>query len=123
MTEHKCFQNGRIKRNEKAIDIFHKTMQDIGEIKGLVKGVPAALQRVENRVNGSFQRIDKHIDESPVKERRLSTVETEVKSIKETREGSTRAYQWKTALIVGIICAIPTAIATLFIILTYHKGQ
>lgn len=133
MTDHKCVQENRIRRNEQSIDRFHETLQDISEMKGAVKQIPQQLQSLNVRVDDAFKaskensqaviaKVDEHIKDSPEYRERIATVETKVKDIQTERHMAVKKSQWRTALIVGLICAVPGAVAVIFLILAYFKG-
>ena len=54
-------------------------VRDIGEIKEGISNIKDHIQRLDDRINGSFGRIDKHIDEGEYWRARIQAHEVKMK--------------------------------------------
>ncbi len=83
-------------------EYHNQLVSDVGEIKGGIKLITDSINRLDSRINGSFKQIGDHIAEAPEYRSKIVAIETEVKNIKEEKNNSVKASQWRIGLIVGI---------------------
>ncbi len=82
--------------------------ENIGALKEAAGALKDAVVRLDARINGTFKQIGEHISEAPDYRSKIKVLENEVKNIKEEKNNTTKASQWRVGLIVGLI---PTAVS------------
>ena len=112
--EHECQQK----------EIIEKLISDLGEIKGIVSQIPQQYERLDRRINGTFVDINEHIRGANDWRSRIIVLETAIVnmresmldfcknveknflSIKEEKLNTTKASQWRIALIVSTVVGV-----------------
>lgn len=89
--------------------------ENIGSLKEAVISLKDAVLRLDKRCNGTFESIGDHIKESPVYRGKIDILENEIKNIKEEKNNTTKASQWRIALIVGSLISIINLLANIFL--------
>ena len=84
--------------------------QDIGSIKAGIDSIDSSVKRLDDRINGSFEKIGEHITESEIFRGKVIKHEQILKIVQEERLNTVKASQWRIGIIVGIIIAIANII-------------
>ena len=98
-----------------------EVLQDISSVKTGIINLNEHIARLDKRINGTFDTIGEHIKESPIYRDKIGNLETEVKNIKGERLNTTKNAQWRIAIIVGIICGLPSMVFAILKILEYFR--
>jgi chromosome segregation ATPase len=88
--------------------------ENIGTLKEAAENLKEAVQRLDKRINGTFDTIGKHIAEAPIYRSKLDVLEALVKKNKEEKLNTTKNSQWRIGIIVGIISTVGNIIMRFF---------
>lgn len=80
-----------------------------------------AVEILEGSCSKLFLMIETHVKDSPEFRDKIKTVEVEVKNMKEEKNNTTKASQWRVALIVGLIASLPSAFLSIILIIEKLK--
>lgn len=81
-------------------------LESIGALKEAADSLKGAIERLDKRCNGTFNTIGEHIKESPVYRGQIEVLRTEINILKEEKNNSIKASQWRIGLIVGAMIGI-----------------
>ena len=87
----------------------------ISRIEEKQNGLSGDIKRLDDRVNGTFKRIGKHVDEGDKPggfRERLVRIETLVATATQEKLNTVKASQWR----IGIIAGLPGAILAIIMI-------
>ena len=87
----------------------------IGGLKEAVLSVNRAIERLDKRCNGTFDKIGQHISESDAYRERIRINETMINALKEEKLNTTKNAQWRIALIVSVVVSIVNLTATVLL--------
>jgi len=89
--------------------------ENIGTLKEVANTLKDAIERLDNRINGSFKQIGDHISESPVYRSKIDILEREVSNMKEEKLNTVKASQYRISLVTGIVIATINVVVTLIL--------
>lgn len=97
----------------------HSGMEE--RIKNIDEKCDTIISELRATANGIWQRVNQHIDESPVVRGKVNELDTELRIIKSDLEKKERerdkkesSGQWKIGLIVGTVIALVQIAASYF---------
>lgn len=85
-------------------------LEAIGGLKKAAEILEKAVSHLHARINGTFDAIDKHIEEGKSYRNEITKLGVIVENIVQEKNNTTKASQWRVGLIVGLCCSIPTAV-------------
>jgi len=99
----------------------HSTItQILGRIEQKCESLASDIGRLDKRINGSFDRIGKHVDEGERPggfRERLAKIEQIVETIAQEKLNSTKAAQWR----IGIVAGLPGTLLALIKMLEWLR--
>lgn len=89
--------------------------ESIGRLKEAVENLTKSITRLDDRVNGTFEIIGKHIEEAPTYRSKIEMLEREVEIITREKLSSIKQSQWRIGIISGSVIGIFTVIINLIL--------
>ena len=105
MNNHDCTQ----------IENISKLREAVATLTNAVDNLNSNIIRLDKRCNGTFDAIGKHMNEAPDYRSKIDILMNQVKDIKEEKNNTTKASQWRVGLIVGVIMGLLSIIVNLYL--------
>ena len=83
-----------------------KLVGTLSALKQSIDNSTDRIERLDNRINGSFERINKHVSEGDVYRDKLIKLETIVSLAANEKLNTTKNSQYRIGIIVGVIIAV-----------------
>jgi len=80
--------------------------ENIGSLKEAATQLKFTVERLDKRINGALDKIANHLEESPIYRGEIAILKTEVKNLKEEKNNTTKASQWRVGLIIGVVISL-----------------
>ena len=95
----------------------------LGRLEEAANNLKESVERLDRRINGSFDTIANHIKESPDWRSRIIVVEEALSHIKQEKTNTQKQAQYRVGIIVGVVAGLPGAILAVLNIIKCINGK